>query len=430
MGDYGKIGQERMDSVQRYDVGTLDLLHMQTTPEGYILAEGIAARPGVLTYRFRDGSTRRELFPPDEAARADSAATLARKPLTLEHHPEEGTAGIFGPDAIGRVEVGDVDGEIVLDSGFTRVKLAVRRQDAIAFVRSHPNAQLSPGYRCDTEKTSGVWNGQPYDVIQRNRVYNSLALTERGRAGADVCLRTDSDAVMIGDDTAAASNGGQTMTEKDLAVGGKTFRLDATIADGIEEAIRLDAVTHTSAINALKEEMAAKAAEHEKAVGFLKGGHDAEMADLQKRHDELQAKIDAKAAAGGDGEAEPDPEAEAKLDAAEVAAFNKRLPLVALATKHGIADACKTASRTLKRAVADKLGVRTDAADGYLDGALDTAYAAAVKADAGLADVSRIAAGTVQTGTSQVRTDSADPYGANGRAALIQQATATGGRLK
>lgn len=48
--------------------------------------------------------------------------------------------------------------------------------------------ELSAGYRCFYEKSSGVWNGQRYDVIQRGIRGNHLALVTQGRMGPDVAV--------------------------------------------------------------------------------------------------------------------------------------------------------------------------------------------------------------------------------------------------
>lgn len=48
--------------------------------------------------------------------------------------------------------------------------------------------ELSCGYRCVYEWTSGVFNGQAYEVIQRRIRGNHLALVESGRMGPDVAV--------------------------------------------------------------------------------------------------------------------------------------------------------------------------------------------------------------------------------------------------
>lgn len=173
--------------VIRYDRGG-QLLQAVSTDEGFMLLEGYVAKPGVLTYKRGDGKEVRELIPPEELHRADSLATLGRKPVTLEHPPE-----YLNPDNVGEYAIGDVDGEVYIgEGGFVRVKMAVRRADGLAALRRGVR-ELSPGYTCAIDATPGthpVYGA--YDQVQRRRVYNHAALTERGRAGHDISLRFDS----------------------------------------------------------------------------------------------------------------------------------------------------------------------------------------------------------------------------------------------
>ncbi len=48
--------------------------------------------------------------------------------------------------------------------------------------------QLSVGYRCVYKIVSGVWNGIPYDAVQRNIRGNHLALVDQGRMGKEVAV--------------------------------------------------------------------------------------------------------------------------------------------------------------------------------------------------------------------------------------------------
>lgn len=173
--------------VQRCDRG--GLLRAHRTAEGYLLIEGRAARPGVLTYRNADGSTTRELVLPEELHRADSLATLGFKPVTIEHPSEP-----VNPDNEGALGVGNVDGEVAVEEegGFVRVRLAVRRRDGIEAIQTDGIRELSPGYDCRIDATPGthpVYGA--YDQIQRDRRYNHLALTERARGGPEIRFRVD-----------------------------------------------------------------------------------------------------------------------------------------------------------------------------------------------------------------------------------------------
>lgn len=48
--------------------------------------------------------------------------------------------------------------------------------------------ELSAGYRCKYDFTAGVWNGKPYDVVQRKIRGNHLASVGEGRMGPDVAV--------------------------------------------------------------------------------------------------------------------------------------------------------------------------------------------------------------------------------------------------
>lgn len=172
--------------VTRYDRG--ELRASVTTAEGFLLCEGFIARPGVLEYRHADGSLTRELIPPEELHRTHSLASLGRKPTTLEHPPEDVT-----PDNVGLYGVGDVDGDVeVVEGGFVRVRMAIRRVDAIRAIY-RGTVELSPGYSCRIDATPGthpVYGA--YDAIQRDRRYNHVAVTDTARGGPAIRLRADS----------------------------------------------------------------------------------------------------------------------------------------------------------------------------------------------------------------------------------------------
>lgn len=49
--------------------------------------------------------------------------------------------------------------------------------------------QLSAGYRCVYDFVTGVWNGEPYDAVQRNMRGNHVASVNQGRMGPDVAVQ-------------------------------------------------------------------------------------------------------------------------------------------------------------------------------------------------------------------------------------------------
>ena len=147
---------------------------------------GYAAKPAVCV-PSADGTTTRELIPAEELHRPDSLATLARAVLTLEHPRED-----VGPANVSEYSVGDLDGEVVVErDGFVKVRLAIRRGDAIDAFRRGVR-ELSTGRTVRIDATPGVHPTLgPYDAIQRDLRYNHLALTAKGRNGPSIRVRAD-----------------------------------------------------------------------------------------------------------------------------------------------------------------------------------------------------------------------------------------------
>ena len=56
--------------------------------------------------------------------------------------------------------------------------------------------ELSAGYRADHEFIPGNYNGKDYDAIQKNIVFNHLALVDRGRMGSNVAVLDEQDILL------------------------------------------------------------------------------------------------------------------------------------------------------------------------------------------------------------------------------------------
>jgi hypothetical protein len=111
-------------SAIRVDNGT-ELLPAHRTREGFLFAEARATRPGVLVYRRGDGTTVRELIPPEELQDRAVLASLGGKPVTREHPIE----GIVTVDTAARDAVGSLMDEVVYDEadGFVKVRMIVHQ---------------------------------------------------------------------------------------------------------------------------------------------------------------------------------------------------------------------------------------------------------------------------------------------------------------
>lgn len=178
-----------MDHI-RFDFGTIAKPHR--TDDGVLLAEATFARDGVLEYRKPDGSTQKELRLPETNRDPATLTSFGLSPMTTEHPPvlinKDNAKDFRSGITLQNVRYENIEGK----GGFVRGQVAVMDSDAIALIESKEKVELSAGYTCDLEEKSGTWKGQHYDAIQRNVKVNHVALTRRGRAGADVRLHLDS----------------------------------------------------------------------------------------------------------------------------------------------------------------------------------------------------------------------------------------------
>lgn len=325
----------------------------QEHPGGFLLLEGRAARPGVYTYRRADGSTFRELVEESVLHDPDTLASLGRAPVTLEH-PETGRVDADNWQA---VAVGDLDGSVEVErmGGFVRVRLAVRRKDAIEDIRQRRRRELSCGYLVDVDTTPGVWEGQAYDQRQTRRIYNHLAIVQAGRHGPACSMRTDSAAAVDGpriDTTPTALLG----AEPKGAVMAKV-RIDNAeyeVADAATAQVFSQAVRDRDEARQRADAAAAQAATLTSERDQLKG----EKAALEAQLDGLKDAI-------------PADQLQARIDA--------RVELVSQAQRAGIEDSSRQTDAELRRAIVSKAFPALKL-DGMAEGELAGAFRVAVMA--------------------------------------------------
>jgi len=184
---------------QRFDVGAVS--GVERLDNGFLRADAKISRAGVFQYRKSDGSTRRELRLPAEVFHADSIHSFQLSPLTNGHPGEAITSRNASKYRTGVVT------HVRADAPFVSARVQVEDESAISAVDGGKR-ELSCGYTCDLDDTPGVTSGIAgvpdglrYDAIQRKIRGNHVALVAKGRAGPDVALRLDSDAIQIDEPT-------------------------------------------------------------------------------------------------------------------------------------------------------------------------------------------------------------------------------------
>lgn len=168
---------------QRFDNG--GRLFNRTDENGYIRAEGVVARVGVMEYMEPDGSIIRELVTPECLFDPVSMSTLSGVPVTLHHPPV-----LVGPDNYSQYSQGSVNGLPRRDGNNLVADFTIVGKPAINAVQSGID-ELSPGYGVELDETPGVWEGQHYDRKQTRRFYNHQAIVDAARGGSVCRLNFD-----------------------------------------------------------------------------------------------------------------------------------------------------------------------------------------------------------------------------------------------
>ena len=193
--------------MRRIDVGAI--AKPELLPNGWLKVLARPTRAGVFVYRDQTGKAFRELRPPSEVFDPESLASLQLVPVTNDHPPEQ-----LDAVNIKRYQVGNVGDSVSPEQPFVVAPLIVQERRAIDSVLSG-KSQLSCGYDADLDETPGVYDGVPYDAIQRRIRYNHVAIVDIGRAGPDCRIRLD----------AAGKAAEELLPMETCMIGGKSYTL-------------------------------------------------------------------------------------------------------------------------------------------------------------------------------------------------------------
>lgn len=155
----------------------------RTTQDGYLVAAARISRTGIQTYGGAemgrtDLAAVRVWRPEEEVFAADALASMAHRPVTLDHPAEAVTSANWKA-----LSVGQVGGDVARDGDYVRVPLVLMDRTAIDAVTAGKR-QLSVGYTAEIDWTPGTTPaGEPYDAVQRRIRANHLAVVDAARAG-------------------------------------------------------------------------------------------------------------------------------------------------------------------------------------------------------------------------------------------------------
>jgi hypothetical protein len=274
-----------MKQVQRFDIR--EILRASKTPNGFLKSPVRATRVGIFVYRDEQGKESRELRLPEEVFKKASMDTLAMIPITIEHPFQ-----LLDPSNAKTHMVG-YTGETVYkdDDTYLSTTALITDQRAIERIESGKD-QVSLGYKATLDMTPGYWNGsaivntgsegEKFNAIQRDIVYNHLAVVDKGRAGAEVKLRLDSEMNLI-----ELQDKKEEKSMK-VKIGDKEFEVEQDVAGAINGLIKQrDAFEKKTKDrkDSDEKELAEKMDTLEKENEELKGRNDSFESELEKAND-------------------------------------------------------------------------------------------------------------------------------------------------
>lgn len=201
-----------MADVLRFDQSSMGSAQIDADT-GWIRDSPILTRCGIFSYTRRDGRVVREYRPADEVFHKDSLASLRGVPMTVDHPgkmvgAKDKVQTIGTALSEGRQDGNDLRGDIIIH---TPHAIGTRRD-------------LSLGYKVRLDETPGIFEGQPYDVVQRNIRYNHLAVVNSGRAG-NSRLRLDSEGNQDYDETERNDSMSDTVNTASVRIDGIEYKV-------------------------------------------------------------------------------------------------------------------------------------------------------------------------------------------------------------
>lgn len=172
-----------------FDRGELEVIE---TDEGFLRAFVTIARTGVFPY-LRNGKICKEAKLPEELFSKETLDSIKLKPVTDGHPPTSDNRGLIGPENFKKYVIGTLGDSVeVLDNKRIRTIEIIYDSKLIGELKAGEKREVSIGFECYRDETPGVFEGEQYDVVQREISTNHLSHVPHGRAGEEVAIHLDS----------------------------------------------------------------------------------------------------------------------------------------------------------------------------------------------------------------------------------------------
>lgn len=183
--------QKQAEAIAYKEAGQDEISQRQIDQNGFVTIErNPISKSGVFPYSGRNlpGADPTKVYnvlrPEDELSNPDTLKSFKMIPL-INDHVMLGAA--YGTPAEEKGVHGSTGEDIVFENGVLYAPLRIFSETLKSLIDTGKKS-LSAGYRCVYEKSSGFFNGMPYDYIQRSIRGNHIALVNEGRMGPDVVV--------------------------------------------------------------------------------------------------------------------------------------------------------------------------------------------------------------------------------------------------
>lgn len=248
------------------------------TPEGYLTVNVPITRPGVFPYQRQDGTVQMEAKLPEDIFSDRTIYSARSKPVTDGHPDVPVTVDNYQSYAKG---MSHTDSRV--EDFKLYISLTVTDKALIEKIHDGYN-EISIGFLSDVVAESGTYNGDQYEYVQRNVEINHIAIVEKGRAGPEVAIRSDSDAWQI-DSEEDNNKGGTTLVK--YKINGKEYEIDPAVKAHIESLTSSKDEDEDEDDEEKKEEEPKNKKKKTDALDVLQGRFDALEVKLQNTEKEL-----------------------------------------------------------------------------------------------------------------------------------------------
>ena len=266
------------------------------TPEGFLKGRSIVTNTGIFNYLLEDGTVSRQLREPDEVFKQDSLQSLRMKPITLEHPDVKITHDNIQDLQKAGIIIGFTGSCTDAFREAVSTDWCITNKDAIEMVLDNEMRAWSCGYTSNTDftKTGYAFGNNMYNAIQKDILYNHLALVKQGRAGELAVINMDSrkdiailkDVIILNSDNSKLSEDDNIKNNPEVIMDNDKKNYEAKLnIDGIDYHLDKDVVKHINSLIKNNESLTKVNLDLTKSKSELQGKLDAFSAELKDLKD-------------------------------------------------------------------------------------------------------------------------------------------------